>query len=101
MFDFFRNNKVPTTVTELLGEMDKKWYDTLRDFKSTLDKLQAEKFLPIVTQSDDLTTVTFKGPNVTTTITTKTVDLPDVLKQYGLEMPTMATKKKPVAKKSK
>ena len=79
MFDFFRNNKVPTTVTELLGEMDKKWYDTLRDFKSTLDKLQAEKFLPIVTQSDDLTTVTFKGPNVTTTITTKTVDLPDVL----------------------
>ena len=95
MFDFF---KTPST-TDILAEMDKKWYDSLREVKKALDKLQATEFMPIVTQQDDVTTVTFKGPNVTTTITTKTVDLPKVLEQYGLQMPTVT--KKPSTRKAK
>ena len=88
MFDFF---KTPST-TDILAEMDKKWYDSLREVKKALDKLQSNEYMPIVTQQDDVTTVTFKGPNVTTTITTKTAELPAVLKQYGLVMPTVAKK---------
>jgi hypothetical protein len=95
MFNFFKS---PST-TDILAEMDQKWYNGLREVKKALDKLQSTEYIPIVTQADDLTTVTFKGPNVTTTITTKTVDLPKVLEQYGLQMPTVATKK--TTKKSK
>ena len=97
MFPFLGNkNDYVESATQdaekLMMEMSKKWYDSLLEVQKTLDTLQNEKFMPIVTQADDLITVTFKGPNVTTTITTKTVDLPDVLKQYGLKMPTVATK---------
>ncbi len=91
MFDFFKKS-----TTDVMAELDKKWFDSLREVKLALDKLQAAEYMPIVTQQDDLTTVTFKGPNVTTTITTKTVDLPKVLEQYGLQMPTVA--KKPTRK---
>lgn len=97
MFPFFGSKNdyaeaATQDVEKLMMEMSKKWYDSLLEVQKTLDTLQNEKFMPIVTQADDLTTVTFKGPNVTTTITTKTVDLPDVLKKYGLQMPTVATK---------
>ena len=93
MFDFFKSS-----TTDLMAEMDKKWFDSLREVKVALDKLQAAEYMPIVTQQDDVTTVTFKGANCTTTITTKTVNLPKVLEQYGLQMPTMATKKKTATK---
>jgi hypothetical protein len=89
MFDFFKKS-----TTEIMAEMDKKWYDSLREVHAALEKLQATEYMPIVTQQDDVTTVTFKGPNVTTTITTKTAELPNVLKQYGLVMPTAAKKAK-------
>jgi hypothetical protein len=87
MFDFFKNSS-----KDILAEMDKKWYDSLREVHKAIEKLQSTEFMPICTQDGDITTVTFKGPNVTTTITTKTADLPAVLKQYGLVMPTAAKK---------
>jgi hypothetical protein len=93
MFNFF-NTK---SQAEVMAEMDKAWLEMFGDVKAAIDRLQAEKFvpvMPIVTQENDVTTVTFQGPNVTTTITTKTSNLPDVLKQYGLQMPTSATKPK-------
>ena len=99
MFDFFKPQTPTSNVfTDALAEMDKRWFESLSEVQRTLTKLQADKFMPIVTQADDLTTVTFKGPNVTTTITTKTVELPAVLKQYGLTMPTAAKKKASNAK---
>jgi hypothetical protein len=97
MFNFFKNTQVPSPE-DMMMEMGKKWYDSLTELQKVVDDLQNQKFMPIVTQGDDVTTVTFKGPNVTTTITTKTVELPAVLKQYGLTMPTAAKKKASNAK---
>ena len=90
MFDFFKNSS-----KDILAEMDKKWYDSLREVHSALEKLQSTEYMPIVTQDGDVTTVTFKGPNVTTTITTKTANLPAVLEQYGLQMPGSVKKAAP------
>jgi hypothetical protein len=84
MFDFFNpKHNFETAIRELEDR-----------FTAAFESFKEAQVMPIVTQQDDVTTVTFKGPNVTTTITTKTADLPNVLKQYGLVMPTAARKPK-------
>jgi hypothetical protein len=84
MFDFFNpKHNFETAIRELEER-----------FTAAFESFKEAQVMPIVTQQDDVTTVTFKGPNVTTTITTKTAELPNVLKQYGLVMPTVARKSK-------
>jgi hypothetical protein len=84
MFDFFNpKHNFETAIRELEER-----------FTAAFESFKEAQVMPIVTQQDDVTTVTFKGPNVTTTITTKTAELPNVLKQYGLVMPTVARKAK-------
>ena len=84
MFDFFNpKHNFETAIRELEER-----------FTAAFESFKEAQVMPIVTQQDDVTTVTFKGPNVTTTITTKTEELPNVLKQYGLSMPTAARKPK-------
>jgi hypothetical protein len=83
MFDFFNTKQNFETAMRELEER----------FTAAFESFKEAQVMPIVTQQDDVTTVTFRGPNCTTTITTKTADLPNVLNQYGLKMPTAATKK--------
>jgi hypothetical protein len=84
MFDFFNpKHNFETAIRELEER-----------FTAAFESFKEAQVMPIVTQQDDVTTVTFKGPNVTTTITTKTAELPNVLKQYGLVMPTAAKRAK-------
>lgn len=83
MFDFFNpKHNFETAIRELEDR-----------FTAAFESFKEVQMMPICTQDGDVTTVTFKGANCTTTITTKTADLPSVLKQYGLQMPTSATKK--------
>lgn len=106
MFNIFKNNQ-REYFDKAFAALDKKWFEGVVHFRSRADEMFRDvekKFkdfevMPIVTQSDDLVTVTFKGPNCTTTVTAKQANLPDVLKQFGLEMPAVAKAKKPVTKK--
>ena len=82
-----------------LVDFDKQWATAMSEFDKQMAEFKKIEVMPIVTQSDDLVTVTFKGPNVTTTVTASQGKLPEVLKQFGLEMPKLATKPKTVAKK--
>ena len=93
MFNIFKNNQ-----QEFFDKAFAARLESLRSYAEETLRGVEKKFkdfevMPIVTQSDDLVTVTFRGPNVTTTITAKQANLPEVLKQFGLEMPTVATKK--------
>jgi|694.fasta_scaffold72016_11 translation elongation factor EF-Tu-like GTPase len=77
MFDFFNTKQnFETSLRELEDR-----------FEAAIESFKQMQVMPIVTQSDDLVTITFKGPNVTTTVTTTQVKMPEVLKQFGLEMP--------------
>ena len=52
---------------------------------------EAQSMVPKVEDTKDSVTVTFKGPNVVTTITTNKDLLPSVLKDLGVELPKSAT----------
>lgn len=106
MFNLFKSVS-QDNFDKAFAQMDARWFEgvgNLRrqtqtmfaDFEKQLKTLEV---MPIVSQSEDAVTVTFKSPNVTTTITASKNNLPEVLKKFGLEMPTMATKPKTVAKK--
>jgi hypothetical protein len=100
MFNLFKNQS-QDYFDNAFAALDKKWFENVTSLRTSFEKqLEAvSKVQPIVTQSEDAVTVTFKSPNVTTTITASKGNLPEVLKKFGLEMPTMATKPKTVAKK--
>jgi molybdopterin-guanine dinucleotide biosynthesis protein len=82
MFDFFNTKQNFETAMR----------DIEARFEAALEGFKQAQVMPIVTQSDDLVTMTFRGPNVTTTITTTQVKMPEVLKQFGLEIPAVAKK---------
>jgi hypothetical protein len=107
MFNLFKTET--KSFDEMFSMFDKQFGVSIakmrKDFELLSEAIEAQieeakAVQPIVTQSDDAVTVTFRSPNVTTTVTASKGNLPEVLKQFGLEMPTMAKAKKPVAKKT-
>ena len=89
MFQFLNTQSRFDKIFQEFDNQFSKQFDALEKQIESISKIGVQ---PIVTQSDDAVTVTFRGPNVTTTVTASKVDLPGVLKQFGLEMPKVATK---------
>lgn len=80
MFNLFKSHEDEFTkqVNKLFADMEQRWFDQIQE---------AQTLIPKVVEGKDTVTVTFKGPNVVTTITTNKALLPDVLKDLGLTMP--------------
>lgn len=107
MFNLFKTET--KSFDEMFSMFDKQFGVSIAKMRKDFDALseaieaqieEAKAVQPIVTQSDDAVTVTFRGPNVTTTVTASKGNLPDVLKQFGLEMPKAVAKKPRATKKT-
>lgn len=84
MFNIFK-----VQDTDFKDEFDKRVAEFDNWFLKQVKEAQA--MVPKVEDSKDAVTVTFKGPNVVTTITTNKDLLPSVLKDLGVELPKSAT----------